>query len=249
MGQGFGTTQSSWQPIVDRLVAAGYRVMTFDGAGTTPATVPLYRSERHASLYGFAEDLLALLAAEGATAVSYVGHSAGGMVGLLALLGQPGLFRTLSLVGASARYIDDPATGYVGGFKAAGIDELVAAMRGNYAAWANGFAQLVVANPERPALALEFYRSLLALRPDIASEVLPAILRSDHRPDAIGVALPVQVLQTAHDPAVPLAAAEWLAEATRAEDFRVLPLSGHFPHISDPQRVGDAVLAFLERHA
>lgn len=249
LGHGFGTGQSSWQPVVAKLVATGYRALTYDSAGTTGDTLALYQAERHDSLFGFAEDLIALLQELQIRDASYVGHSAGGMIGLLAANGEPGLFRSLSLVGASACYVDDPASGYVGGFSRARIDELVAAMRGDYAAWANGFAQLVVANPDRPHLASEFARSLQALRPDIASAVLESILHADHRPDALRVAVPIQVLQTGHDPAVPLAAAQWLARATAAADFRIIPVTGHFPHISDPETIGAALLEFLETHA
>ena len=81
---------------------------------------------------------------------------------------------------------------------------LIGAMRNDYAAWANGFAPLVVANPDRPHLALGFSACLLALRPDIAADVLKTIFLADHRQDARREVLPTQVLQTGHDPAVPL---------------------------------------------
>ncbi|HZX33414.1 MAG TPA: alpha/beta hydrolase [Rhodocyclaceae bacterium] len=249
LGHGFGTDQSSWAPVVASLVAAGYRAVTYDSAGTTGQTLGLYRAERHSSLFGFAEDLIALMGELGLEGAHYVGHSAGGMIGILAANGQPGLFSGLSLIGSSARYVDDPATGYVGGFSHGQIDNLIASMKSDYAAWANGFAQLVASNPDRPHLAVGFSRSLMALRPDIASAVLEMILRSDHRADAERVDLPTQVLQTGHDPAVPLPAARWLAETTEAVDFRVLAAEGHFPHISDPAQVGAALLEFLGNHA
>lgn len=249
MGHGFGTDQTSWQPLVQALVAAGYRVMTYDIAGTTPHTLPLYRAERHGRVFGFAEDLIALMQELGITNVDYVGHSGSGMIGIVAIASQPGLFRSLSLIAASACYIDDPGTGYVGGFSRERIDALIASMRSDYAAWANGFAPLVVSNLDRPHLAIEFSRSLLALRPDIASAVLETMLRADHRAEAMRVSIPTQVLQTEHDPAVPLAAAQWLARATRAVDFRVIPVRGHFPHISHPEIVGAALLEFLGEHA
>jgi sigma-B regulation protein RsbQ len=249
LGQGFGASQASWQSQVSRLAHSGYRVLTYDLAGTTPGTLSLYQAERHGNLFGFAEDLVALLLALGLKGVHYVGHSAGGMVGILAANSQPGLFRTLSLVGASARYIDDPETGYVGGFSRGQVEELIASMRSDYAAWANGFARLMVGNPDRPHLAIEFSRSLLTLRPDIASAVLESILLADHRRDAERVRLPTQVMQTEQDPAVPLEAARWLFQATHATDLQIIPTQGHFPHVSDPQDVSAALLGFLGKHA
>jgi len=246
---GFGASQDSWQPQVASLVSAGYRVLTYDMAGTTPETVGLYQAERHQSLFGFAEDLVALLQALGLQGAHYVGHSAGGMVGVLAANSQPGLFRSLSLVAASACYLNDPATGYVGGFSREQVQELIASMRSDYAAWANGFARLMAGNPERPHLAMEFSRSLLSLRPDIASAVLESILLSDHRLDAQAVRLPTQVLLTEEDPAVPIEAARWLFQATRATGLRIIPTQGHFPQISDPEGISVALLGFLDKHA
>lgn len=249
MGHGFGTDQASWGPLVAMLTAAGYRVLTYDTAGTTGPTLSLYQAERHDSLFGFAEDLIALLQELGIADAHYVGHSAGGMVGLLAANGEPDRIMTLSLIGSSARYIDEAESGYMGGFSRVQIDGLIAAMRSDYAAWANGFARLVMANPDRPHLANEFSRSLMTLRPDIASNVLETILTSDHRRDARQVAVPTQVLQTERDAAVPMTAARWLAQATRAADFRIIPVEGHFPHIVAPDFVGAALLDFLEGHA
>lgn len=249
LGQGFGATQASWQPQVSGLVSAGYRVLTYDMAGTTPDTLALYQAERHKSIFGFAEDLVALLQASGLKGAHYVGHSAGGMIGILAANSQPGLFKTLSLVGASACYLDDPEAGYIGGFSRDQVEELIASMRSDYAAWANGFARLMVGNPDRPHLAIEFSRSLLTLRPDIASAVLESILLADHRQDAEQVRLPTLVMQTEQDPAVPMEAARWLSQATHATDLQIIPTQGHFPHVSDPESVGAALLGFLEEHA
>lgn len=249
LGQGFGATQASWQPLVSRLVCAGYRVLTYDMAGTTPDTLALYQAERHKSIFGFAEDLVALLQALGLKGAHYVGHSAGGMIGILAANSQPGLFKTLSLVGASACYLDDPEAGYIGGFSRHQVKELIASMRSDYAAWANGFARLMIGNPDRPHLAIEFSRSLLILRPDIASAVLESILLADHRHDAGQVRLPTLVMQTAQDPAVPMEAARWLFQATHANDLQIIPTQGHFPHVSDPEDVGAVLLRFLGMHA
>lgn len=248
LGQGFGANRASWQPQISRLVSAGYRVLTYDMAGTTPHTLALYQAERHKSIFGFAEDLVALLQALGLKGAHYVGHSAGGMIGILAANSQPGLFKTLSLIGASACYLNDPEAGYIGGFSRGQVEQLIASMRSNYAAWANGFARLMVGNPSRPHLAIEFSRSLLTLRPDIASAVLESILLADHRQDAEQVRLPTLVMQTEQDPAVPIEAAQWLFQATHATDLQIIPTQGHFPHISDPEGVGATLLRFLGKH-
>lgn len=245
---GFGTTQAAWVHQVQALKAAGYRTLVLDAAGATAETLPRYHPQRHHTLDGFAEDLLELLQALGIEQADFVGHSVGSMIGVLAGNAQPGLFRTMSLIGASACYINDPATGYVGGFSRAQIIDLIAAMRSDYATWANGFAAMVVANAERPLLASEFTRSLMLLRPDIASAVLETIFLSDCRADVVQVKVPTLMLQTARDPAVPLEAAQWLAHAVRAERLEVIDAEGHFPHIAAPDTVTRLLLEFLALH-
>ena len=169
------------------------------------------------------------------------------MIGMLALNADPGLFSRMVLLGASARYLDDPASGYQGGATSAAVDEMQTRMMTDYAEWANGFSRAAMGNPDQPDLAADFARSLKVLRPDIASAVLGMILRSDHRADAERhgrQGVPTLLLQTARDIAVPLAAAEWLARAAQAQ-FCLLDADGHFPHLAAPGLVSRALLDFL----
>lgn len=246
---GFGADQTSWDAQVKALVAGGHRVITFDLAGATAQTLACYQPQRHRLLYGFAEDVVLLLRAMEVQEAAYVGHSVGGIIGLLACNGAPGLFDTLILLGSSARYLDDPDSGYVGGFKREQVHGLLNAMQDDYAAWANGFAPLMVGRPDQPLVSLDFTRQLLALRPDIAREVLRTTLLCDHRADVERVRVPVHVLQTASDPAVPMSAAQWLATHSRARDVTVIPTQGHFPQWTAPDAVNAHLLRCLEPHA
>lgn len=248
LGHGFGIDQTTWHAQVEALVGCGYRVALFDFAGATEHTLAAYQPDRHRTLYGFAEDLVLLMRAMDIRGATYIGHSLGGTIGVLACNGAPGLFDSLVLLASSARYMDDPAAGYVGGFTRESIDLLLASMRNDYVAWANGFAPLAMGNPDRPVLAREFTRRLLVLRPDIAGAVLSAAFQSDHRKDVQRLKVPVQVLQTESDVAVPLAAAQWLAAHSRAQGFTVIRAQGHFPHMSAVDEVNAAILKFLAAH-
>ncbi len=245
LGNGFGSDQSFWRAQVHALVDAGFRVVTFDNAGATPHTMAAYDANRHHTLFGFAADLAALMQAMDIHQASYIGHSVAGMAGVLAANAYPGMFERLTLLGASPRYIDEPITGYVGGFTQEQVNQLIASMRMDYVAWANGFAAMMTANTSRPHLAMEFTTSLMALRPDIATAVAETIFHSDHRQDIARLSVPTQILQAAHDPAVPRDTALWLARESRAVDFQVLDTEGHFPHISAPDTVNCAILGFL----
>ena len=246
LAHGFGTTQRVWDPIVDRL-AARHRVITFNLAGATASSLEAYHPVRHATLAGFAEDVVSILDALQVDRATYVGHSVSGMVGVLAAEATPSLFDGLVLIGASARYVDAPADHYVGGFRAPQVEALLASMEHDYIAWANGFSTLAMDNPDRPDLAASFAESLKALPPEVAVATFAAILRSDHRAAARQVGahgIRTLVLQARTDAAVTLSAAQWLADATRGQ-FHLLDVDGHFPHIVAPELVRQHLVAFL----
>ena len=61
-----------------------------------------YRSDRYATLSGYAQDLLELLAALRCEPCVFAGASIIGMVGLLAALEEPARFSRLVMIGSSA---------------------------------------------------------------------------------------------------------------------------------------------------
>ncbi len=244
-GNGFGTHQAIWGPIAEDF-ARDHRVVTFDAAGSG-TTLDAWQRSRHGRLEGYAEDLVAIIESLGDGPVSYIGHSFSGMAGVLAACAEPALFEKLVLIGASARYLDAPGLGYVGGFQAADVDHVVRAMSQDYASWANGFSQAFMGNPDKPDLAAGFAQALRTLRPDVALAVIEMILRSDERGPCqrLGeLGIPTLVMQTRRDVAVPEAASRWLARALRAQ-WLELDLEGHFPHLLDPPLVARHLRAFL----
>lgn len=245
-GNGFGTLQSVWSPIVQEL-SRDWRVVTFDPAGSG-STLPAWQRSRHGRLEGYAEDLLSIIEGQGVGPVTYVGHSFSGMVGVLAAVVEPALFERMVLIGASARYLDDPQSGYQGGMQDTDVDQVVKAMSQDYASWANGFSQVFMGNLDKPDLACGFAESLRTLRPDVALATIEMILRSDQRVECRqlgGLGIPTLVMQTRHDAAVPRAASQWLAQTLRAQ-WQELDLEGHFPHVLDPRLVASRIRAFVD---
>lgn len=248
LGHGLGTDQTCWAHQVEALVAAGYRVISFDFAGATAHTADVFVNGRYHGLDDFAGDLVALLQALEVEHATYVGHSMGGMAGLLAANGSEGLIDSLILLGSSARYADDPASGYVGGFTQQGIAQTLLAMERDFATWVNGFAPAVVGTPSRDFTADDFMRYMLGLRADIARAAIRAAFVSDHRQDVQRLSVPLWVLQTESDVAVPLSAARWLAEHGRARELLIIPTRGHLPHLTAPEAVSHALLRCLAAH-
>ncbi len=235
-GHGFGTDQSCWSAQVDAL-RRSYRIVTLDFPGAAPHALDAFDATRHQTLFGFAEDLALLMHEIGVSHATYVGHSLGGMIGILASNGTSGVFDSVITLGSSARFVDEPETGYVGGFAQSVMDELLAYVHGDYAAWANGFAPLMVGESNPHLTALEFTKQLLKLRPDVAHCVLKAAFHADHRADVDSFCGRLAVLNTRDDPAVPRVAAEWLAHHGGAASFVELDASGHLPHMTAPDLV------------
>ncbi|KAL4328765.1 putative strigolactone esterase [Arachis hypogaea] len=100
---GYGTDQSIWDKVVP-ILAQNYRVVVFDWpfAGTVKDQ-KLYDPLKYSSLEAFADDLITLLTEIGIKSATFVGHSMSGMIGCIASLKRPDLFKRLVLVCASPR--------------------------------------------------------------------------------------------------------------------------------------------------
>ena len=247
LGHGLGTDQTAWDHQIKALTAAGYRVVAFDFAGATPQSASHFSPLHHKTLYGFAEDLLVLMQVLDLPPATFVGHSVSGMIGVLAAVAEPPRFKSLVLLGASPRYTNDPATAYVGGFTQEQVDRILQAAAGDYAAWANGFAQQVLGDSTSYLSADEFASHLLGLRPDIVHATLTAVFLSDHRSEVDRLTVPLTVLQARHDFAVPWSVAQWLAQHGRARELMEIAANGHMPHITAPEVVTAALLRCLAK--
>lgn len=233
LGHGFGTDQTAWAGVrgwLDR----HFRVVSYDMAGAGPDGEANYDPRRHASLFGYADDLLEVGDELGLEQCIYIGHSVGSMLGVAAGLARPRLFRRLLLIGASPRYLN--AADYEGGFEQAELDTLYGGMAANFQAWAAGFVPMVVGVSGHAALH-EFSRMLFQMRPDIALMIARTIFQSDLRSVASRTQLPCHIVQTRHDMAVPMSVADWLHQHLRESTLDVIDAEGHVPHMTAPQEV------------
>jgi len=105
LAHGYGMEQSMWDKVVP-LLAENYRVVTFDWvcAGSVK-NEKLYDPVKYSSYEAFADDLITLLQEMNLKAVTYVGSSMSGIIGCIASVKTPQLFKTLILVGSSPRYL------------------------------------------------------------------------------------------------------------------------------------------------
>lgn len=230
LANGFGTNQTFWERILPWLEKR-YRVVRFDWT----IDPDHYDSSRYSAVDGFVDDLLAVLIASETPSCLYVGHSMGGMVGMLAAKRVPERFRQLVMLAPSPCFVNQP--GYVGGFEAEQIEQLLQEMGTDYLNWIDHFSPLAVAAPADRPETTEFARSLRAMRPDVAFSMALTVFKMDLRDQLNGFTHPVTIVQTRDDIAVPLAVSHYLMERWPQAKLEVLETAGHFPHLTAPAQL------------
>jgi sigma-B regulation protein RsbQ len=241
---GFGCDQNMWRHVHPSF-HDGYRVVLFDYVGAGRSQRSAYDSRRYGSLDGYAQDVLEICDELALRDVVLVGHSVSAMVGVVAALRRPDVFGALVLVAPSPCYVDDPATGYVGGFSAQNIDELLDSLDDNYLGWSRSMAPVITGYPDRPELGEELANSFCRTDPAIARQFAGVTFRSDSRADLPRVATPSLILQCAVDAIAPVAVGEYMHKVMPESELVILPAHGHCPQLSDPEAVVAAMTAFL----
>ncbi|KAJ6749872.1 hypothetical protein OIU85_000497 [Salix viminalis] len=155
---------------------------------------------KYSSFNGYASDLVNLLDELNVNKTIFVGHSMSAMIGCIASIKRPELFKHLILLGGSPRYLD--AKGYNGGFTRSEINALFKQMDRNYTSWVQAFAPVAVGMNNTPATT-EFKNSLWRMKPEIALSVAKAVFLSDWRRILPKVFVPCTIIQSKRDPIVP----------------------------------------------
>lgn len=239
---GFGCDQHMWRHVAPRF-ADRYRTVLFDHIGAGGSDVSAYDTDRHSTLDGYADDVLDLCRELDLHDVVFVGHSVSAMMGVLAAARQPGLFSRLVLVGPSPRYVDDH--GYVGGFSAEDVDDLLDSLESNYLGWSAAMAPAIMGNPERPALGEELTASFCRSDPEIARRFARVTFLSDSRADLPRAAVPTLVLQCSDDVIAPVDVGRYVAEKMPDATMMLLDATGHCPNLSAPEETVAAIESFL----
>lgn len=243
---GFGCDQNMWR-FVTPAFEDDYRVVCFDYVGSGKSDLTAYDVERYRTLDGYVRDVLDVIHALDLHDVVFVGHSVSAMVGVLAANREPGRFAELIMVGPSPRYMND--AGYVGGFERADIEGLLDTMDRNYLGWASFLAPAIMANGDRPHLALELQESFCSTDPVIARRFAEATFFADNRADLGMLRVPSLILQCRDDIIAPLAVGDYLRAHVPDSTLHVLDATGHCPHMSHPEETIAAMKRYLSRHA
>jgi len=244
LAHGFGCDQNMWR-FVAPAFEEDFRVIQFDLIGAGGSDLSAYDPEKYSRLEGYAEDVVELAEALGVRDGVFVGHSVSAMIGLLAIRKAPHLFSDLVMVGPSPRYIDDEAAGYVGGFSAAQIEELLDFLDQNHMGWSQAMAPTIMDNADRPELAEELTNSFCRTDPDIAKRFARATFTSDNRADLAGFETRTLILQCAEDVIAPQAVGQYLHRVLPNSELVLMEATGHCPNLSAPDETIRAIRAFV----
>jgi sigma-B regulation protein RsbQ len=239
---GFGCDQNMWR-LVAPAFEADFRTVLFDHVGAGGSDLTAYQPKKYAELSGYADDLVEIGRELGLEDAVFVGHSVSAMIGALASIEAPGMFSDLIMVGPSPRYIDDE--GYVGGFSAAQVEELLEFLDDNHLGWSAAMAPAIMANADRPELAEELTASFCRSDPDIARAFARVTFSSDNRADLAKVSARTLILQCSEDIIAPRPVGDYVHAHLPNSTLVVLEATGHCPNLSAPQEVTDAIRAFV----
>lgn len=139
LAHGFGCDQNLWR-LVTPILERDFTVVLFDHVGSGNSNLSAWDPERYGSLDGYVDDVLELCRELALGPVTFVGHSVSAMMGVLAAVREPEAFAGLVLLAPSPCFVDDPDTGYRGGFSAADIEELLDSLDANYLGWSGAMA-------------------------------------------------------------------------------------------------------------
>jgi sigma-B regulation protein RsbQ len=239
---GFGCDQNMWR-YVSPAFEDKFQVVLFDHVGAGGSDLKSYDPKKYSTLAGYADDVLEIGNELGLSDAVFVGHSVSAMIGLLASLKAPGMFRSLVMVGPSPRYID--GENYFGGFKQQQIVELLDFLAENHMGWSAAMAPAIMGNSDRPELGAELTNSFCRTDPDIAKEFARVTFNSDNRADLGKVTIPTLLLQCSEDIIAPVAVGEYMHARMPNSMLVILKATGHCPNLSAPEEVIAAMRGFV----
>jgi len=239
---GFGCDQNMWR-FVAPAFRPEYRTVLFDHLGAGASDLTAWSPEKYASLDGYAADIVEIGRTLELQDAVFIGHSVAAMMGLIAAIQAPGMFKSLVLVGPSPSYINEGD--YTGGFSREEIGELLASLDENHLGWSLAMAPVIMGAGHDPALTGELANSFCRTDPRIAGSFARTTFLSDCR-DILGqVGVPVLILQCSDDIIAPDSVGDFVHARIPGSTLVKMKATGHCPNLSAPLEAIAAIRAFL----
>ncbi len=240
---GYGCDKSMWRFVVPSFEKK-YKIILIDLVGSGKSDESAYSYDKYSSLEGYANDILEICDVLKLEAINFVGHSVSAMIGVLAGIKQPSLFKKMVLIGPSPCYINKEE--YVGGFSSEAIKELLDTLDSNYLGWSSVMAPIIMDHPDRPELAEELEASFCQNNPDIAKHFARVTFSSDNREDLKRLNVNTLVVQSGEDAIAGVEVGKYVHQNIKGSKFVILDTIGHCPHLSAPKETITALQDYME---
>jgi sigma-B regulation protein RsbQ len=236
-GHGYGTDQGMWRSIASAFTDR-YRTVTFDFTGRRDTVAADHVLGRYDTVGAYAADVVDLCRDLDLQNVTFVGHSVGGIIAVLAANAEAHRFASLVLISSSPRYVDD--SDYVGGYTRAEIGDFLELLDSNIIGRPRTDAPDSIGRSDRRVRDARFARHF-------AHDFARATFLSDHRSDLVKVTVPTLILHGATDHLVPRTVGRYLARTIPDSHFELVAGTGHLPHVDAPGRIVTPIRRFLDR--
>jgi sigma-B regulation protein RsbQ len=238
---GYGCDQHMWRYITPQF-KDNYKIILIDLIGSGKSDESAYDYEKYSSLQGYADDVVGICDALSIKDVCFVGHSVSAMIGALAAIERPSLFKKLIMICPSPRYINDDD--YFGGFSQNDIDELLETLDSNYLGWSSAIAPVIMGNADRPELAEELEDSFCQNNPEIAKHFAKVTFLGDNRSDLENLTTETIIIQSKTDAIASIKVGQYVHANVSNSKLVIIDAIGHCPHLSAP----DQTIKAMKKH-
>ncbi|TLP81454.1 alpha/beta fold hydrolase [Maribacter sp. ACAM166] len=242
MVHGYGCDQNMWRFITPEF-KDDYQIILIDLVGSGKSDENAYDYDKYSSLEGYADDIVEICDALDLKDVCFVGHSVSAMIGALAVLKKPSVFKKLIMIAPSPRYIND--NHYLGGFSQKDIDELMETLDSNYLGWSSAMAPIIMGNADRPELTEELEHSFCQSNPAIAKHFAKVTFLGDNRSDLEKLTTETLILQSKSDVIASIEVGRYVHNHIANSTLVILDATGHCPHLTAPNQTIEAMKKYL----
>lgn len=239
---GFGCDQNMWKYVYTAF-EENYKIILFDHVGAGNSDLEAFEPEKYENLEGYASDILEIINELHLQEVIYVGHSVSAIMGIIASIEKPELFKLLILVSPSPAYINDGD--YTGGFSRHEIDELLESLDTNHLGWSMAMAPVIMGVGNSKELSEDLANSFCRTNPEIAKHFARTTFLTDKRELLSEVQIPTLILQCSDDVIAPQSVGVYMQENIKDSKLVIMDAIGHCPNLSAPQETIDEMKKFL----
>ena len=240
---GYGCDQNMWRFVVPSFEAQ-YKVVLIDHVGSGKSDWEAYDYQKYGTLNQYAHDIIDICEALELKDVTLVVHSVSSMIGTVAAIAKPHLFKNIVMVCPSPCYLNDGE--YRGGFEKNDITDMIETLNSNYLGWSSGITSVIMGNPDKPELTEELTNSFCQHDPEIAKNFARVTFTSDHREDLPKLGTPTLIIQCDQDLIAPMSVGKYVHEHIKNSQLMVIEATGHCPHLSHSVETTQLIEKYLQ---